>query len=101
MRYVIRNEAGEIEAVYAEAQDFTEEALDPGDPELLSFVVGDETQLQRLLAQTDQDMLRVVEDLINILVEKEVLLLGDFPEAARKKLARRKSLRKHLTTPLL
>lgn len=101
MRYVIRNENGEIEAVYAEPQEFTEEALDPGDPELLSFVVGDEAQLQRLLAQTDQDLLRVLEDLINILVEKQVILPTDFPEAARNKLMRRRSLREHLTSPLL
>lgn len=103
MRYVFRDDAGEIAAVYSEPQDFANEEVSPEDPELLTFVFGQkpEAVLRGFLAATDSDLLRVLEDLINVLIDRNLILLTDFPEAARQKLLNRKAIRERLQTALL
>lgn len=46
--------------------------------------------------QSDLEMIRVYEDLIDILIAKRVILLTDFPQAAQEKIVRRKRLRASL-----
>lgn len=46
--------------------------------------------------RSDLDMIRVYEDLIDILIAKRVILLTDFPPAAQEKIVRRKRLRASL-----
>lgn len=98
VRYVYRNENGDIEAVYSEPQAFTEEAVAIDNPELVQFLLGGqgEATLRSHLAASDADLLRVVEDLINVLIEKNLVLMIDFPEAARQKLMHRAAIRKKL-----
>ena len=103
MRYVFRDDDGTITAVYAQPQDFATEEVAPDDPELLTFLSGQgaEDFLRSYLSATDAELLRVVEDLINVLVDKHVVMLGDFPEAARKKLLNRKAIRDRLQSVML
>ena len=101
VRHVIRDQAGAIIAVYADPQRGTH-PLSIDDPELLAFATGgdSETQLRAYLANSDADLLRIVEDLINVLIDQNVVLLTDFPEYAQKKLLRRQSVRDKLqSTP--
>ena len=50
--------------------------------------------LKKVLEQSDRsDMLRIIEDLIDVLVDKEIISFNDLPEAAVKKLRIRKELR--------
>jgi hypothetical protein len=44
-------------------------------------------------AETDQSLIRVIEDLIETLVEKKVIALSDLPEPARQKIQDRRALR--------
>jgi FMN phosphatase YigB (HAD superfamily) len=46
--------------------------------------------------RSDLEMIRVYEDLIDILIAKRVILLTDFPPAAQEKIVRRKRLRASL-----
>jgi hypothetical protein len=46
------------------------------------------------LAESDQALIRVVEDLIDTLVAKDLLHFTDLPEAAQAKLLERRSLRR-------
>lgn len=45
-------------------------------------------------AESDQALIRVVEDLIDTLIRKELLHFTDLPEAAQAKLLERRSLRR-------
>jgi hypothetical protein len=45
------------------------------------------------IQQSDLDMIRVYEDLIDVLMAKNMVLLTDFPAAAQGKLLRRKQMR--------
>ena len=103
MRYIFRDDEGTITAVYAHPQDFATEEVAPDDPELLTFLSGQGEQdfLRSYLTATDAELLRIVEDLVNVLVEKNLLMLADFPEAARKKLLNRKAVRERLQSVML
>jgi len=101
MPYVVRDASGQIVKLLAEkspeAPEATEELL-PGDPALLAFLArtrgGD--GLQNALAASDLDMIRVLEDLIAILIDKRIIVLTDLPPQAQQKLSRRYDLRSKL-----
>lgn len=98
MRYVARDGSGNILAVYTDPQPGAEEALPVDSPELLSFVLGQDAEmaLRAYMASTDSDLLRIIEDLINVLIDRNVILLSDFPSGAQRKLLRRASIRDKL-----
>jgi hypothetical protein len=48
--------------------------------------------------RSDLDMIRVYEDLIDLLLTKRIIMLTDFPPAAQEKLLRRKKLRSSLAS---
>ncbi len=54
-------------------------------------------ELQARLADSDLEMIRVLEDLITVLIDKRVIMLTDLPPAAQGKLARRYQLRSSLS----
>jgi hypothetical protein len=49
------------------------------------------------LLKSDLDMIRVYEDLTDILIGKRIVVLTDFPAAAQEKLLHRKRLRSSLS----
>lgn len=91
MPYVKRNAAGEIVAVSAlEDADHCDE-VDSEDLTLRLF-------LHKLsstpgLADTDLQLVRVLEDLIDLLVERSVIRFTDLPARAQEKLSARRSAR--------
>ena len=46
------------------------------------------------LAESDQGMVRVVEDLVDLLINKDLIRFTDLPDAAQKKLLERRKLRR-------
>jgi hypothetical protein len=50
------------------------------------------------MRRSDLEMIRVYEDLIDILISKRIVVLTDFPTAAQEKLVRRKRLRSSLSS---
>ena len=98
MRYVIRDEYGNIDAAYAYPVDGADEVEEGTDPDLITFAMGSDTDaaLRSFLASTDSELLRIVEDVVNVLIENSLVLLTDFPEAAQQKLMRRKTIRDKL-----
>lgn len=95
MLYVKRDRDGRIAAVSQEEEAEGWESLPPDDPEVAAFVsllAGG----QNGLLGTDLALARVLEDLINLLMERDVLRFTDFPEAAQKKLMERRSMRSSL-----
>ncbi len=94
MPYVKRDDAGRIAAIYGEAQTSAYEFLAPNSKEIQEFIDGrpiDETR--RTLEDSDLAMGRVVEDLIDVLIAKNVILLTDLPQPAQEKIMNRRHLR--------
>ncbi len=91
MAFVKRDESGEIVAVSREPVDGFDEAVDDADPALRVFL----TQIGQSsdLAQSDLEFIRVLDDLINVLLDKNVLLFTELPEQAQAKIAERNRLR--------
>ena len=89
---------GDIIKVAAAPDGNVCEEIDRADPELLAFVTegGAEPALRAYLATSDAELLRVLEDLVNVLVDRNCILLTDFPEVAQTKLMQRKAVRKKL-----
>ena len=101
MRFVERDGAGNIVAIYAVAHEGATEVIAPEDPELLGFVTEGSTEdaMRTYLATSDSDLLRILEDLINVLIDNNVMLLTDFPPPpAQSKLMRRQAVRSKLQT---
>ena len=91
--YIKRNVVGELIAISRELNsDFTE-ILDDDAPELLTFLQQAKSAQQLALEQTDQTMARVLEDVVNLLVEQGVIRFTDLPDAAQHKLLNRRELR--------
>lgn len=98
MPYVFVDENGNIAAVYAEPVEGAVEVA-PDDPALKAFLaqsgLSDEQREQWI--QSDLAMARVLEDLVDVLIEKKVFMFTDLPEGAQKKLLERRGLRKEFT----
>ena len=107
MPYVRRNDEGNISGIFMQKSDEANEHLEGNDPEILEFlstdkdaVLGEEEPdaLQDLhhLRLSDLGMIRVVEDLIELLVEKDVISMAELPKNATVRLKHRQKLRNKL-----
>jgi FMN phosphatase YigB (HAD superfamily) len=97
MPFVKRDASGRVVALYRERSDEAPEYLAVGHPELADFAEADSARGDRSnMLQSDLEMIRVYEDLIDILISKRLVVLTDFPTAAQEKLVRRKRLRSAL-----
>ncbi len=95
MPYVLLNEEGHILAVHIEPVEGAVE-IAPDDPALKEFIYRnhpDVAQKEEWFA-ADLALARVMEDLIDVLIEKGVIMFTDFPEGAQKKLMARRGMRK-------
>ncbi|TXS88939.1 tryptophan synthase subunit beta like protein [Parahaliea maris] len=98
MPFVLRDDSGAIVTV---SQLPTEgyEAVASDDPDLHVFLAtagGDALQI----SATDQDFVRVLEDVVELLVAKGVILFTDLPQSAQDKMLHRQRLRSHMTGKL-
>ena len=93
----MRDEGRSVVAVFAHPQLGADPIADD-DPELLAFVTGGQSEsvMCAYLANSDADLLRIVEELINVLINQDLVLLTDFPEGAQRKLMRRQAIRSKL-----
>lgn len=99
MPFVARDPGGQVCALHKEMANEAAEYLSPDDPEILNFIEQSISELpsKPSMLQSDLDMIRVYEDLTDILLSKNIITLTDFPPAAQAKLMRRKRLRSSLS----
>ena len=97
MPFVKRGDEGRVVAIFREIADDAEEYLPPNHPDVLGFVRETTDADKPSMLQSDLEMIRVYEDLTDILIGKNVVMLTDFPPAAQEKLIRRKRLRSSLS----
>ncbi|MFV8818042.1 hypothetical protein [Haliea sp. E17] len=92
MPFVKRNSQGEVVAVSLEwAADFDEE-LPAGSVELVTLL--GHASADDSLADTDQDFIRVLEDVVDLLIDKGVFLFTELPGSAQEKILKRQKLRR-------
>ena len=84
MPYVMRNPQGDIVALYKHAEAGSE-YLSSDAPEVLAFF-SDTAKGKGFSLQDDLAMIRVIEDVIELLIAKNLIVLTDLPPAVQKKL---------------
>ena len=104
MPYVQRDSSGRVSAIFQKPQKNAGELLPDDHPDLKSFFGGILPQIHQEngtlhLTQTDIGLIRVIEDLIDVLIDKNILMLTDLPVEAREKIMFRKSTRERLSGP--
>ena len=92
MPYIVRDPQGAIESLHRDAPRAAAEALPADHPEVQAFL-GSGHDFGRL----DADFVRVIEDVIDTLIVKNVLNITDLPEQAQAKLLARKSFRERVS----
>ncbi|EIK97373.1 Tryptophan synthase subunit beta like protein [Pseudomonas sp. M47T1] len=97
MYYVQRNAHGQLIRVEESAYPEADDALAPDHPDIKAWYARStiEGRLQQL-RQSDMDMIRVLDDLIQVLTSKGVIRITDLPEAALAKLKSRDAVRGEL-----
>lgn len=100
MPYVRRNPVGRIVALLDETEARAEQSagetveyLSGTHPDVIGFLAADPAESFNGL---DASFIRVMEDLIDVLIEKGVLRLTDLPIEAQRKLLARKDMRRKL-----
>jgi hypothetical protein len=98
MLYIERDAAGAIVAIHQAPSEKATEQKSLMDEEVLEFL-GKEGRIDswiKLLSLSDVSIIRVLEDLIDLLVKKNVIMLTELPEEARDKLRERKRVRERM-----
>ncbi|MEH6551453.1 MAG: hypothetical protein V7711_04700 [Pseudomonadales bacterium] len=92
MLYVKRDETGAIIAVSRDAAADMDEQVAVADPQLAEFLNSIDVE-RSALNKTDMDFIRVLEDVVELLISKRVILFTDLPESAQEKMLLRQELR--------
>jgi hypothetical protein len=99
MPYIRRDSNGSILSLTQTMDSLHQEYIHPTEKELIEFLTGKEQidLSKSALAESDKDIARVTEDLINLLISKNIILFTELPEAVQQKLLGREKLRSNLT----
>ena len=99
MPYVRRDASGLIESLHRSA-DASAEFLSDDHTEVLAFVGGPHSGPQSF-DRLDADFVRVIEDVIDALIVKNIINITDLPAEAQAKLFARKSFRERVSKSAL
>lgn len=98
MFYVTRSPQGTIRSI-SEQEDAThKEAIATDHPDVHAFLQRYQCTSDELSALTESDMgvIRVLDDVIDLLIKKDLLQFTELPAAAQSKLLKRRSMRESL-----
>ncbi len=100
MAYINRNINGEITEVFETRQNDDQEYISLDNAELIDFIkqAASNHDVKTVLSSSDVALVRVLEDLINTLIDKNIIQFTELPLAAQGKLANREKIREHLTS---
>jgi len=93
MPYVRRNAQGELASLHRHAEAGTDEYLPDDHVEVRAFIGSGGGDAPQGFARLDADFVRVLEDVIDTLVAKNLINITDLPPEAQAKLFSRKSFR--------
>ncbi|TVP93355.1 MAG: tryptophan synthase subunit beta like protein [Pseudomonadaceae bacterium] len=92
--FIKRNPAGQIVSISQVHDDQHAEAVSLPNDEVDTFLQDSKSQGQAALQASDYELIRVLEDLIDLLSESGTIRFTDLPIEAQRKLLERKSIRK-------
>lgn len=95
MPYVKRDTDGRITTASPTPLDDASELIAADAPELLAFVEA-LTGSASELALSDMKLIRAIEDIVDLLISKNIICITDLPPAVQHKLLERRSLRHSL-----
>lgn len=96
MPYVRRNAEGRIDSLHRERSAEAPEYLDERHPDVQSFL-GRGPQGAEEFSRLDAEFVRVIEDVIDALIVKNIINITDLPSEAQAKLFARKSFRERVS----
>ena len=100
MPYVIRDAAGKISGIFEQAEVGVGEEIAANDPEVTRFLVeqglSTPDSARQVLQSSDLKMIRLVDDLIDLMIEKDLIKFTDLPPVAGEKYLQRQVARKRL-----
>lgn len=96
MLYVLRDDQGEIHAMSDKALTEQWSTIPADDPAMLRFLQNNPETANKLMESSDVDFIRVLEDVVDLLMEKQIIHFTDFPDAVQQKLLSRRHYREHL-----
>jgi len=98
MPYVARDSAGKIIALYEQEREDAREHLASDHGEVQEYIaqVRHIDAAKDILSSSDIETVRVIEDLVQVLMDKNLLMLTDLPLAAQRKLRERQNIRQEL-----
>lgn len=99
MPYIERDKDHKIIAIYKDRKPGLEKACIVSDSEVMAFLLADQEFNQEnnlSMLASDIVFVCVLEDLIDILIKKNIVLFTDFPEEAIKRMQEREKLRERL-----
>jgi hypothetical protein len=98
MLYVERNHKGEIIAVRRDEDKPGMEPKHSVDDEIMEFLGQEKTHdsILRILSAMDADAIRILEDLIDLLVKKHIIMFTELPKDAQIKIQERRQIRRRI-----
>lgn len=96
MPFVNRNPQGQIESLHRQATPEASEFLEDQHPDVQAFV-GRAPVEPSGFGQLDADFVRVIEDVIDTLIVKNIINITELPAEAQAKLFARKSFRERIS----
>lgn len=93
MLYALRDEVGAIVALSEQQLNDQWKEVDQKDSELQLFLEKKMADGQKVMQTSDIDFIRVLEDLIDLMIAKNIISFTDFPAGAQKKLLARRGYR--------
>ena len=99
MPFVKRDDSGKVTAVSQKPDLEFDEELSKDDPAVSAFLQGVGGAADSLGA-SDQELVRVLEDVVDLLIAKGLILFTELPEDAQQKIMRRQQLRSDLVNTL-
>lgn len=103
MPYIQRNSSKEIIAIHRESNSSSVEQLPSSHPDVVKFLALDSDANTPIseLAESDKDIARVTDDLIQLLIAKNLINFTELPEPVQHKLLTREKLRISLQDSLV
>ena len=95
MIYIENNAGGDIENIhFSPAPNLEEISLhDPKLKEFIETAPNSDEIIQNVLNRLDLDMVRIIEDVIDILIDKNIMLFTDLPDPVQNKILFKKNIR--------
>ena len=95
MPFIVRDPEGNVAGVYNQPVEGGEE-VDAENAELLAFLkeTAPAASGEGDWVSSDLALARVMEDLVDVLIEKNIINFTDFPQGAQEKLLARRGMRK-------